>query len=309
MAFNIKVQPKEEDDNMFNMAKIGANIAKFRKEKGLTQMGLANELGISFQAVSNWERGLSCPDISKLGELSELLGVSIDEILDNRNGISIVRERTKRAFDDDHGEHPDGDEDELAEHEDDELEDLEDLDDELEDLEDDLDGEGVTTTHVKLPNGEVITLRTKETLDPEDIASMAPILNEKTIERMLDGSVEAKEKKGEKISFEELMSLAPFLSEGYVEKLADRILTDGADSYMLSGLAPFLSSKKLNELARPFAERGDIAGMMHLAPFLEEDVVTEIAVKAMKDGGLKAALPLLPFVDSALLEKYIDENM
>ena len=68
---------------MFDMMEIGRRIAAFRKEKGMTQMGLANELGISYQAVSNWERGESMPDIAKLADLSRELGASIDEILGN----------------------------------------------------------------------------------------------------------------------------------------------------------------------------------------------------------------------------------
>ena len=46
---------------MFDMTEIGRRIAAYRKEKGMTQMGLANQLGVSYQAVSNWERGESMP--------------------------------------------------------------------------------------------------------------------------------------------------------------------------------------------------------------------------------------------------------
>ena len=48
---------------MFNMKNIGQKICKFRKEKNMTQLELADRLNISFQAVSNWERGQSMPDI------------------------------------------------------------------------------------------------------------------------------------------------------------------------------------------------------------------------------------------------------
>jgi len=68
---------------MFNMIEIGRRIATYRKEKGVTQMGLANQLGVSYQAVSNWERGESMPDIAKLEDLSKELGASIDAILGN----------------------------------------------------------------------------------------------------------------------------------------------------------------------------------------------------------------------------------
>ena len=50
---------KERKMKMFDMTEIGRRIATYRKEKGMTQMGLANQLGVSYQAVSNWERGVS----------------------------------------------------------------------------------------------------------------------------------------------------------------------------------------------------------------------------------------------------------
>lgn len=61
--------------------KIGEIIHTLRKEKGLTQKELAGKLGVSDKAVSKWERGLGCPDISLLGDLSDTLGVSTKEML------------------------------------------------------------------------------------------------------------------------------------------------------------------------------------------------------------------------------------
>lgn len=60
----------------------------------MTQMELADRLNISFQAVSNWERGNSMPDISKLPELAELFGISIDELLGKKSELisNIMRE-------------------------------------------------------------------------------------------------------------------------------------------------------------------------------------------------------------------------
>ncbi len=72
---------------MFDTVKVGKKIAKLRKNNNMTQFELADALGISFQAVSNWERGNSMPDISKLPEIAELFQVSIDEILGKRNPI------------------------------------------------------------------------------------------------------------------------------------------------------------------------------------------------------------------------------
>lgn len=61
--------------------KIGALIAACRKEQKLTQMQLADALGITDKAVSKWERGLSMPDTAIMLELCELLGISVNELL------------------------------------------------------------------------------------------------------------------------------------------------------------------------------------------------------------------------------------
>ncbi|MDO4544732.1 MAG: helix-turn-helix domain-containing protein [Bacillota bacterium] len=61
--------------------KTGALIRALRTEKGLTQKQLADQLYISDKAVSKWERGQGCPDVSLLPQLSELLGVNLEELL------------------------------------------------------------------------------------------------------------------------------------------------------------------------------------------------------------------------------------
>ena len=64
-----------------NCEKIGKFIATSRKQKGLTQTELADRLNITDRAVSKWERGKGCPDISLLEDLSKVLDVSIIELL------------------------------------------------------------------------------------------------------------------------------------------------------------------------------------------------------------------------------------
>ena len=61
--------------------KTGALIRRLRMEKGLTQRELAGRLGVSDKAVSKWERGLGCPDVSLLTAISQELGVGLDSML------------------------------------------------------------------------------------------------------------------------------------------------------------------------------------------------------------------------------------
>lgn len=64
-----------------NKQSLGTTIAASRKEKGMTQLELANQLGVTDKAVSKWERDLSCPDINSFPRLAEILGVSLDELM------------------------------------------------------------------------------------------------------------------------------------------------------------------------------------------------------------------------------------
>ena len=61
--------------------KVGKFIADCRKEKGLTQMQLAERLGITDKAISKWERGIAMPDSSIMLALCELLGITVNELL------------------------------------------------------------------------------------------------------------------------------------------------------------------------------------------------------------------------------------
>lgn len=61
--------------------KLGKRIAALRKERGWTQENLAQQLGISAAAVSKWENGASCPDITLLCPLARALGTSVDHLL------------------------------------------------------------------------------------------------------------------------------------------------------------------------------------------------------------------------------------
>ena len=61
--------------------RIGECILNYRKRHRLTQGDFGKLLGVSPQAVSKWERELCYPDVFLLPAISDLIGVSIDEML------------------------------------------------------------------------------------------------------------------------------------------------------------------------------------------------------------------------------------
>lgn len=80
-----------------NQEKIGKFISELRKEKNLTQEELASKLGITKNAVSKWERGLSMMDVSLLKPVCDILEISIVELL---NGERIKQDDLKIKTDD-----------------------------------------------------------------------------------------------------------------------------------------------------------------------------------------------------------------
>ncbi|MEK3779401.1 LamG-like jellyroll fold domain-containing protein [Paenibacillus sp. FSL R5-0810] len=97
-------------DQAYNV--ISGNIVRLRKQLGLTQEQLAGWLGVTYQAVSKWENGQSCPDIMLIPMLADLFGITIDELfgrseypIDLRNGLILEYLFNKEIKDSSGGEH------------------------------------------------------------------------------------------------------------------------------------------------------------------------------------------------------------
>ena len=77
-----------KERNQKNMKKktLGMMIASLRKEKGMTQLELADKMGVTDKAVSKWERDISCPDVNTIPKLAEVFEISVDELMQIRDG-------------------------------------------------------------------------------------------------------------------------------------------------------------------------------------------------------------------------------
>ena len=84
------------------METLGKRISENRKAKNIKQEELAEILLVSPQAVSKWENNISCPDISLLPKLSEILGISVDELLSGKKEpeTKFVPEEKRKNIDD-----------------------------------------------------------------------------------------------------------------------------------------------------------------------------------------------------------------
>lgn len=283
MFFNNK-PTQEAQGLMFDQQRIGANIMKARKAKGYTQMTLADALGVSFQAVSNWERGQTCPDIANLSELSRVLDLSIDELLGNRRAAEITREIA---------------EDKTPELQPEELQQVAPL----------LTGEqadkaaGVSASDFAALTalapflseeflGEAVITLYERTGSLDGAMSLAPFMAEDDIGELASLIVPKEGVAG-------LTKLAPFMNE---DELGDFVLAQFQKGGLkdINSLLPFLNDNVLCELAEQLLKKGDLKAILPLAPFLDEDVLDEIAREALKTGKLRDLKPLTPYLSGDL---------
>ena len=73
-------------------------LSGYRQQKGLSQEELAQKIGVSSQTVSEWERGESSPDTDNLIALSEIYGISLDELIKGKNQHQSVFQTADSSY-------------------------------------------------------------------------------------------------------------------------------------------------------------------------------------------------------------------
>ena len=255
---------------MFDTRQIGAKITKLRKSAGITQAELAEQLGISFQAVSNWERGISMPDIAKLGELSALFHVSIDEILANPNAgaVSDQPQQSRPT-----------------------------ADVSSEKLEE-------AAERAPVPNEEPEeTFANDGGLEENgaeiDLVTAAPFLSQEFVDRCAAKLFERRQ------SLDSIAAVAPFVSTDLLDEWALEIVEKTGDLNKVACVAPFLSSERIDEFAAQAFRGGGVRAVSPLAPFMSHEALNRMAAETLRTSGMDGLKPVLPFVDSRILEDHI----
>ncbi len=292
LGFNISEFKKNEKGNdMFNMKKVGLRISELRKKNNMTQLGLADTIGVSFQAVSNWERGISMPDISKLPELAELFGVTIDDLLGDKSPI------INSAATDTLGEY--------------------------------LEENGITASQlaevapILKPEQVDESFRHIGTEKLRGIEELLPFLNKSTVNALAESLVNSG-------NYRYIGEIAPFADTGVVDGVARKMVADGrsigdiapflsksyfsefADKYFeslnlsaLEDILPFIPKDKLCIIADAELKAYGFRRFLTIAPFLDKGYLNSIAVAVIEEQGICAVAPIAPFLDKDMLSEYI----
>ena len=255
---------------MFDTMKVAREIREARIAKNMTQMNLADEMGVSYQAVSNWERGGSMPDIGKLEELCRILELSLDQLLGAKSQV----ENVQKVMD-------------YANGKTEESPSLEAIGD-----------------AASLMKPDMLGRLAEDVQDEEvhlgDLCGLAPFLGKETLGRL---AVRVKE-----VELGELCGIAPFLGKEMTGKLAERITDDELDLGELCGLAPFVDREVLNRLAVRVKEV-DLGELCGIAPFLEKEMVGTLADKiAVDELNLDELCGLAPFIKKEMLEQLVGKR-
>ena len=305
---------------MFDAVEIGRRISRLRKEKDMTQPALADVMGVSFQAVSNWERGASMPDIGKLPELAQALGVSVDELLGGGRGGDLIRSVI------------DGSEESFVKSEritlteageaapilkpkqvtrivkaiEEEKEQREATDGEAEAgsaEQDRIDLESLIAIAPFLEEDYLDELATRlaTTVGLGRLAALAPFISEETLGKLAVSAVENGGTLGE------LAAIAPFLDEDDLGRIAFSVVQKGGTLGELAAIAPFLDEDDLGRIAKETISRGGTLGeLAAIAPFIEEEDMGKLALACVEGGGsVSQVVAIAPFMDEDDLDRIV----
>ncbi len=267
---------------IFSTAHTGATISRLRKAKNMTQMELADLMGISFQAVSNWERGNSMPDISKLPELAQALDTTIDTLLGSHQ--PLVEKAAENKLEE-YVQTTPVTAQEVVEaapllkpaHVDELMEKI------------DLRTAGVNPQQL-LPfvSESCADTLLRASQGEQEAAQCAPFASQGAVDELAE--VFAGQGK-------DMLGLAPFMSDQALQKVAQLWTKQGKS---IAGLAPFLSTEEVDAQALALAGQGK--DMLGLAPFMSDQALQKVAQLWTKQG--RSVAGLLPFLPT----EYVDQQ-
>lgn len=253
---------------MFDTQKVGKKIAEMRKAKNMTQMELADTMGVSYQAVSNWERGNSMPDISKLPELVKIFDCTIDELLSSSEETELLNNIIE------------GNTEEYVQNHQVTVETVS------------------KAAPILKPNQtksimEIILDENMDRITIHELIGIAPFVDGEFLDKWVE-KIDVVE------NAKELVGLAPFLSQNTLDRLVNELMDLGSTGEIttleITTLAPFLSEEILDELVLKMIEEGKAENCAGLYPFLGKDTLYKLADILVKKHGFNAIRDLAPFL-------------
>jgi len=280
---------------MFDMTSIGKKISVARKSNNMTQMELADKLNVSFQSVSNWERGISMPDIAKLPDISSLINLSIDELLGKDTGaINAVISNNWDEFS----------------------------------KEQNIKGEEVADiiSILKPKQADDFFAENEELLSFREIEQVLPFLGVDICNKLFLKYMNQNE-------FEQAEIIAPFVAVELInQKVSQKIdegskvgnlvafmdcairdqmilkIYEGKGVQALDDYIHFASKSVIGKIALSEYDKNKLRYFEHLAPFMEKKMLSDMVQNTIEKHGIIAISHLVQFLDKDILKIFVNEK-
>lgn len=272
---------------IFDANHIGQQIAAGRKAKNMTQSALADQLNVSYQAVSNWERSQSLPDIDKYAQLASVLELNLDDLIgaEGARTVTVMNDEAKPV-----------DARTLAEAA--PVMRPKQVEAQVQQLTPNL-----TTLKEIAPFLRSETLREKVMvqLQQPDFATalvgLAPFLRADDLEVVIKAGVPEDD-----AHLPALVKLAPFRKTSQNDALAHRLMAAGSAPSTVKKLLPFLSRAAVDDLFKKRAEAELTAdNLTAMAPFVSEAVLAAHVQQLSRQGEGETARKFMPFLSEETL--------
>ena len=228
----------ERGKKMFDTNKVAKNIKEARTRMNMTQMNLADEMGVSYQAVSNWERGYSMPDISKLPDLCKILNISFEELVGERTAQTDIAEKLMQD------ENADITLEEVAQI-----------------------GQLVKPDKIERKVNE--TIEDGKTVPFSVLVELAPFMDSDTLSKMAEEIAE--------IDFEKLDEIIPFIDRETLDRIVDKCIQRGnLDVENMLLLAPFLSKASMQKIVNYLVAHNRSEDLIEIAPFMSKEMFANL---------------------------------
>lgn len=273
---------------MFDTMKVAKTIRETRIARNMTQMNLADAMGVSYQAVSNWERGNSMPDIFKLEGLCSALQISVEQLLGIETKEAAVVEKymsEETVF---------------------------------------MTVEELAELAPVLPPNQVREQAKKQKMSAEVLVEIAPYLDEDFLTEIVkdmevksllvlqslapyldEDTLDELVRRSPKDDFDGIAAMAPFLKEETLDYLVRHCERKPEDAAFLQELVCFLSEETLDWLVKNWGGSFDKNMIEMLAPFLEDNTIDALADIQIAYGNSSSLTALYPFMEKETLRKVV----
>ena len=298
---------------MFDVNGVSEKIRNARIKKNMTQSSLADELGVSFQAISNWERGNSLPDISKYEDLCRILDINLEELLGFGAESKTISKILKRK---NHEETAPVTVEEIVP-----IAPIlppEDLKDTLKIHKEQCNTKTGLKKLLKLfpfLDQQTIDIMVEDAVlgDISELIAAAPFLTKENMRKLLEGWQKNKPE-DKKVSPGSLTALAPFLDREMFDMLLDHVEMGENDINQIIAVAPFLTKENMRKLLEGWQKNkpedkkvspGSLAG---LAPFLDRKMFEMLLDHVeMEENDIHQIMALAPFASKKSLKKLLEK--